>query len=100
MEAGRVAAGRADHHEVVVYVPAAIGPRPATGSTAAPDGDLGVVGDAATVAAALRQWVAAGAGTIALLPTADEPEDFVRFAADEVRPLLSAGPNRLTNGRQ
>ncbi len=38
----------------------------------------------------MRRLTEAGAGTVVLQPTADEPdpEGFVRFAAEEVRPLL------------
>ena len=59
--------------------------------------DLGVVGDASVVAEAVRRLGDAGAGTVVLIPTADEPEDFVRFVAEEVRrvgrrDLLTNGP--------
>ncbi|MGQ4414765.1 LLM class flavin-dependent oxidoreductase [Streptomyces sp. SAS_269] len=52
--------------------------------------DLGVAGDAAAVAAAVRRLAEAGADTVVLQPTGDEPdpEGFVRFAAGEVRPLV------------
>jgi alkanesulfonate monooxygenase SsuD/methylene tetrahydromethanopterin reductase-like flavin-dependent oxidoreductase (luciferase family) len=48
------------------------------------------VGDAAAVAEAVRRYVAAGADTVVLQPTADDPdpEQFVRFAATEVAPLV------------
>ena len=53
--------------------------------------DPGVAGDAKAVAAGLERWVEAGATTVVLQPTADEPdlEGFLRFAAEEVRPLLT-----------
>jgi hypothetical protein len=43
------------------------------------------------VAEAVRRLAEAGAGTVVLTPTADEPdpEGFVRFAAEKVRPLVS-----------
>ncbi|MEU1459406.1 LLM class flavin-dependent oxidoreductase [Streptomyces sp. NPDC005727] len=52
--------------------------------------DLGVAGDAAAVAAAVRRLAEAGADTVVLQPTGGEPdpEGFVRFAAREVRPLV------------
>ncbi|MFG2887294.1 hypothetical protein ACGFYV_34260 [Streptomyces sp. NPDC048297] len=51
---------------------------------------LGVAGDAGAVADAVRRMADAGADTVVLQPTADEPdmEGFVRFAAEEVRPLV------------
>ena len=55
-----------------------------------PAQDVGVAGDAATVADAVRRWAEAGADTVVLQPTADEPdpEGFVRFVAAEVQPLV------------
>ena len=52
--------------------------------------DAGVAGDAAAIAAAVDRWAAAGADTVVLQPTADEPDPagFVRFVAQEVKPLL------------
>ncbi|MFB9839106.1 LLM class flavin-dependent oxidoreductase, partial [Actinoallomurus acaciae] len=54
------------------------------------DPAAGVAGDARAVAAAVRRWADAGATTVVLQPTGDEPdlEGFVRFAAEEVRPLV------------
>jgi len=56
---------------------------------AVPSG-FGVAGDAETVAAAVRTLAAAGADTVVLQPTGDEPDPvgFVRFVADEIRPLV------------
>ncbi|MFI5805136.1 LLM class flavin-dependent oxidoreductase [Streptomyces sp. NPDC051561] len=99
IEEGRAAAGRtADGgHRVVVYLLAATGSGAAERVRAelASDRrelplDLGVSGDAEAVADAVRELAEAGADTVVLQPTADEvdPEGFVRFAADEVRPLL------------
>jgi len=94
---GRTAAGRTDPHDVTVFLIAATGPD-ATERLAAElrmwpvdtDHDVAVAGDAAAVAAAVGRWAAAGANSVVLQPTADEPdiEAFVRFAAEEVRPLL------------
>ena len=52
--------------------------------------DLGVAGDAKAVAKAVRRLADAGADTVILQPTADEPdpEGFVRFTAEDVRPLV------------
>jgi alkanesulfonate monooxygenase SsuD/methylene tetrahydromethanopterin reductase-like flavin-dependent oxidoreductase (luciferase family) len=100
IDKGRFAAGRSDPHAVVVYVHAAAGPGAAArldeeyrrwGYTST--GDIGAVGDAAAVAEAVQRWAEAGAGTVVLQPTADDPdpEAFVRFVAQEVRPLVPAG---------
>ena len=92
---GRAAAGRTDAFEVVVYLLAATGPDAEQRMEAerSRTGDVGVAGDAATVADAVRRWAAAGAGTVVLQPTLDDPdpEAFVRFTAEEVRPLVPGG---------
>lgn len=97
IDEGRTSAGRTDPHRVVVHLLAATGPGApdrlraelaAEGHADIPD--LGVAGDASTVAKAVEQLVEAGADTVILQPTGDEPdpEGFVRFAAEEVRPLV------------
>jgi len=97
IDEGRAAAGRSDHHRVVVYLLAATGPDAAArlGDELVAMGmdktaDLGVAGDAAAVADAVGRVVEAGADTVILQPTADEPdpEGFVRFVAEQVRPLV------------
>ena len=52
--------------------------------------DRAVTGDAAAIAEQVRRWAGAGADTVVLQPTPDDPdpEGFVRFVAREVRPLL------------
>ena len=52
--------------------------------------DCFAVGDAHAVAQAVRRWAEAGADTVVLQPTPDDPdhEGFVRFAGLEVAPLL------------
>jgi alkanesulfonate monooxygenase SsuD/methylene tetrahydromethanopterin reductase-like flavin-dependent oxidoreductase (luciferase family) len=71
---GRTAAGRGDAHRVVVY--------------------LRVAGrDAAQVAASARDLVEAGADAVILQPSPEQAdldhyERFVRFAAEQVRPLM------------
>jgi alkanesulfonate monooxygenase SsuD/methylene tetrahydromethanopterin reductase-like flavin-dependent oxidoreductase (luciferase family) len=54
---------------------------------------IGVAGDAQAVADAVHRWAEAGADTVVLQPTVDEPdpEGFVRFVAEDVRPLVPAG---------
>jgi alkanesulfonate monooxygenase SsuD/methylene tetrahydromethanopterin reductase-like flavin-dependent oxidoreductase (luciferase family) len=97
IDEGRAAAGRTDRHAVVVYLATATGPGARerlagelerNGHPA--DADLGVAGGAAEVADAVRRYAAAGADTVVLEPTAEDPDPagFVRFAAEAVRPLL------------
>ncbi len=98
IDEGRAAAGRTEAHKVVVYLLAATGPGAgerlraelvAEGVGSVPD--LGVAGDAGAVARAVERLAEAGADTVILQPTADEPdpEGFVRFAAEEVRSLVA-----------
>ncbi|MEU9347257.1 LLM class flavin-dependent oxidoreductase [Streptomyces sp. NPDC048278] len=100
IEEGRLAAGRGadEAHKVVVYLLTATGTDGparlraelvAEGLESVPD--LGVAGDADAVAKAVQRLVEAGADTVILQPTADEPdpEGFVRFTAEEVRPLVA-----------
>ena len=97
IDEGRSAAGRTDPHDLVVNLHTATGPDAATRLRAElhhwygkDDPELGVAGDGATVAEAVRRLADAGAGTVVLQPTPDEPdpEGFVRFAAQEVAPRL------------
>jgi alkanesulfonate monooxygenase SsuD/methylene tetrahydromethanopterin reductase-like flavin-dependent oxidoreductase (luciferase family) len=84
-----------DDHRIVMFLPAATGPgaaeRLAEQQRRFDMDDPGVSGDAAAIAAGVRRWADAGADTVVLQPTPDEPdpENFVRFVAEEVRPLLS-----------
>ncbi|MFI9152127.1 LLM class flavin-dependent oxidoreductase [Streptomyces sp. NPDC053367] len=98
IEEGRAAGGRSDAHRVVVYLLAATGADAAGRLRAELEAEklagvpgLGAAGDAGEVAEAVRRLVDAGADTVVLQPTADEPdpEGFVRFAAQQVRPLVS-----------
>ncbi|WP_262055914.1 LLM class flavin-dependent oxidoreductase [Streptomyces sp. STR69] len=97
IDEGRESAGRTEAHKVVVYLLTATGPGAADRLRAelAEEGlesvpDLGVAGDAGAVAKAVQRLVEAGADTVVLQPTGDEPdpEAFVRFAAEEVRALV------------
>ena len=94
---GRAAGGRAGTHSVTVYLLAATGPGAAVRLDAAhrgwghdPAQDVGVAGGAEAVANAVRRWADAGADTVVLQPTADDPDPigFVRFVAAEVSPLV------------
>src|SRR5204863_708426 len=101
IDEGRAAAGRTDHHELVVYLQATTGPDAAArlraelevwGTESVPD--LGAAGDAAAVAEAVHALADAGADSVIVVHTADEPdlEGLVRFVAEEVRPLVPATP--------
>lgn len=99
IDEGRREAGRVDGpHKVVVYLLAATGADGAERLRAelvdeglGSASDVGVAGDAGAVAEAVRRMAEAGADTVVLQPTADEPdpEGFVRFVAEQVRPLVS-----------
>lgn len=84
-------------HRVVVYLHAATGPDASERMAAErrrwkypDDADVTVTGDAEAVAGAVRRWADAGADSVILQPTSDDPdpEGFVRFAAEQVRPLV------------
>lgn len=84
--------GRRGRHRIVQYLPAATGPDAAERIARSLEGDDGgqdsaAVGDAAAVAATVRRYAEAGADTIVLQPTVDDPdpEGFVRFAAEVAR---------------
>lgn len=89
--------GREQPHPVVVYLHAAIGPGAVERLEAERNrfgydsmDDVGVAGDAQAVAAAVRRWAEAGADTVVLQPTADDPdpEGFMRFVGRDVREAL------------
>jgi alkanesulfonate monooxygenase SsuD/methylene tetrahydromethanopterin reductase-like flavin-dependent oxidoreductase (luciferase family) len=96
-EAVRAAIGHiaAEGHRVIVFVPAATGPGAAERAARQQErwkaDDPGVSGSAAEIAAGVRRWTDAGADTVVLQPLDDEPdpEEFVRFTAEEVKPLLA-----------
>ncbi|MEU0649628.1 LLM class flavin-dependent oxidoreductase [Streptomyces umbrinus] len=97
IDEGRKSGSRDGTHEVVVYLLTATGPDAADRLRAEleADGvatvpDLGVAGNAEAVAKAVQRLAEAGADTVILQPTADEPdpEGFVRFTAEDVRPLV------------
>jgi alkanesulfonate monooxygenase SsuD/methylene tetrahydromethanopterin reductase-like flavin-dependent oxidoreductase (luciferase family) len=93
---GRAAAGRTDPHPLILYLLTATGANaPARLAKAMRDdgdqpGGASVAGEAPAVADAVRFWATAGADTVVLQPAADDPDPagFVRFAAEQVRPLL------------
>ena len=73
-------------NRVIVFVQAASGPGAERRVTEA--GAL--TGDAAAIAAGVRRFAEAGADSVILEPTQDEPEPegFLRFVAEQVRPLV------------
>jgi len=100
IDLGRAEAGRTDPHPLVVYMEAFTGPDAAQRLARAirdkrvqQDGSV-AVGDASAIASVVDSWASDGAGTVALYPPSDEPDPvaFVRFAAEQVRPLVSNHP--------
>lgn len=73
-------------HRVIVFVEAATGP----GADRRIRESAGLAGDAATIAEGVRRFAAAGADSVILQPTVDDPDPagFLRFVAQEVRPLV------------
>lgn len=95
---GREKGGRTDPHPLIVYLLAATGAGAAERLEAdrrseGNDETRGIAGDAQEVADAVQRWAEAGADTVVLQPAVDDPdpEGFVRFVAEDVRPLVPAG---------
>ncbi|WP_433677736.1 LLM class flavin-dependent oxidoreductase [Nocardia sp. CA-119907] len=98
IEEGRSKAGRTGTHRVIVNLLTATGPDAFERLTAAQQrnsgdhpAEAGVAGDAQTIADTIRRYADAGADTVVLEPTDDDPNlvDFVHVVGTEVRPLLS-----------
>ncbi len=101
IEAGRAETGRTGPHPVTVYVLAAGGPDARSRIEVqgrrwgwSSSVDRAVAGSVDEVAAQLARWVEAGADTVVLQPTGDEPdpEAFMAFAADAGRALDPTSP--------
>jgi alkanesulfonate monooxygenase SsuD/methylene tetrahydromethanopterin reductase-like flavin-dependent oxidoreductase (luciferase family) len=97
IDEGRETAGRSDAHKVVVYLHVATGADAAERMAAErvkwgydESQDVIVTGDAHAVADGVIRWAEAGADTVVLQPTPDDPdpEGFMRFVAEQVRPLV------------
>jgi alkanesulfonate monooxygenase SsuD/methylene tetrahydromethanopterin reductase-like flavin-dependent oxidoreductase (luciferase family) len=86
--------GKREGHEVVVFVPIAMGSTAAERIARQQErygmDFAGVAGDAGEIAAMVTRFAEAGATTVVLQPTVDDPdpEGFVRAVATEVRPLV------------
>ncbi|MET8872861.1 LLM class flavin-dependent oxidoreductase [Nocardia sp. NPDC004604] len=98
IEEGRSKAGRTGTHRLIVNLLTATGPDASERLTAAQQrnggdhpAEAGIAGDAQTIANTIRDYADAGADTVVLEPTDDDPNliDFVHFVGTEVRPLLS-----------
>jgi alkanesulfonate monooxygenase SsuD/methylene tetrahydromethanopterin reductase-like flavin-dependent oxidoreductase (luciferase family) len=100
VDEGRAKGGRTEPHPLIVYLLTATGAgaaerleaeRRREGDNRGPD--IGVAGDPRAVADAVQRWAEAGADTVVLQPTVDDPdpEGFVRFVAEDVRPLVPPG---------
>ncbi|MEU2041533.1 LLM class flavin-dependent oxidoreductase [Nocardia niwae] len=95
IDEGRAASGRTDDHRVVANLLAVTGPdaeaRLAAERTPAHAPKAGVAGDAHAIAEAVTMLAEAGADTVVLQTTADDPDAaaFLRFVAEEVRPLVA-----------
>ncbi len=97
--ARRPASQRAAPHSVVTYLLCTTGPNARQDLLDEirhwqldPDSDVGVQGTADDIATGARRWLAAGADTIILQPTADTAiEEFVEFVGAQVRPRLLSG---------
>jgi alkanesulfonate monooxygenase SsuD/methylene tetrahydromethanopterin reductase-like flavin-dependent oxidoreductase (luciferase family) len=99
IDQSRVVVDPAGDYHVTAYVMAATGPdaddrvrRELALSGSDTRRDTVATGDATAIAAAVGRYAAAGAHTVVLQPTSDEPdvEGFVRFVGREVQPLVGA----------
>ncbi|GGN87121.1 oxidoreductase [Actinoplanes lobatus] len=102
VERGRATGGRGGPHRITVYLHAATGAGAVARMTAEQDRwgypspvDRMVTGGAAEIAGQVRRWARAGADSVVLQPTPDDPdpEGFVRFVAQDVRAALDRLPD-------
>jgi alkanesulfonate monooxygenase SsuD/methylene tetrahydromethanopterin reductase-like flavin-dependent oxidoreductase (luciferase family) len=97
LDAARAAAGISGAHEIIVYVVAVTGPDAERRLAAELDRwsldagrEVSVSGGPEQLAAGVRRWIDAGADSVVLQPTADQPdlESFIHLIGEQVRPLL------------
>lgn len=91
IDEARAAAGRGGGHTIVLYLLTVTGQDAAQRLEAlGRAGTAAVAGDARAVADAVRFWAEAGADKVVLHPAPDDsdPVAFIRFAAEQVQPLL------------
>jgi alkanesulfonate monooxygenase SsuD/methylene tetrahydromethanopterin reductase-like flavin-dependent oxidoreductase (luciferase family) len=94
IETGRQTAGATGAHELVVFVRAVSGPDAAARLAKANEeyelDSPGLSGTPAEIAAGVLEFAAAGATKVILQPLSDEPDPraYVRFVAEQVRPLV------------
>ena len=97
IDGARTTAKRPGRQPIVVYVIAATGASAPQRVDAElrrwsldPAQEVGIAGDAEAIAAAVRRWADAGADTVVLQPTVDEPdlEGFIKIVAEDVAPLV------------
>jgi alkanesulfonate monooxygenase SsuD/methylene tetrahydromethanopterin reductase-like flavin-dependent oxidoreductase (luciferase family) len=90
VDEGRRAAGRSDPHPIVVYLRTVTGPDAAQRLASMDRVGAEVAGEEDKVAEAVRFWAKSGADKVVLYPPADDPDPvaFIRFAAEQVQPLL------------
>ncbi|RJO74095.1 LLM class flavin-dependent oxidoreductase [Nocardia panacis] len=94
---GVAKSGRTRPHRLIANIEAATGPdaaeRLARAQATRPSHQpgAGVAGDAHAIADAVHRYVEAGADTVILQPTEDDPDlvGFIRFIGEQVRPLVS-----------
>ena len=96
IDEGRAAAGRTDTHSVVVYLAVATGPDGPARLAAQLDyfgmeEMFAIAGDEQAIAEVVNTLAKAGATSVILQPPRDEPdpEGFVTFVAEKVRPLVA-----------
>mgnify|MGYP001306990099 CR=1 FL=1 len=91
IDEARAAADRIGPHPVVLYLLTVTGRDAARRLEAMGHAGAAVAGDAHAVADAVRFWAGAGVDKVVLHPASDEtdPVAFVRFAAEQVQPLLA-----------
>jgi alkanesulfonate monooxygenase SsuD/methylene tetrahydromethanopterin reductase-like flavin-dependent oxidoreductase (luciferase family) len=98
LDAARATAGVTGPHRITVYLIAVPGPHAQERLSAElrewsldENEDVGIAGGPEQLAEGINRWVAAGADSVVLQPTGDEPDltGFIDVIGREVRPLLT-----------